>query len=308
MRVLVTGGAGFVGASVVDVLVEAGHKVLVIDNMATGKDENLNPVAEYVNLDLRDGDLDETMRRFKPDVIQHMAAQASVPGSVERPDYDAMVNIVGSVRLLEAARKANVRKIVYAASGGSMYGVPTYLPIDEGHPIAPVSPYAISKHTVEHYLEAYQHLYGMAYTSLRYANIYGPRQDPRGEAGVVSIFANRMLEGTQPVIHGDGLDERDYIYVGDVAHANLLAIDRADGEAINIGTGIGTNVNQIFDALKQLTGFAGERVHGPPRLGDIPSMRLEPRRAGDVLGWRAIVPFDEGLARTVEWFRKSKRD
>jgi UDP-glucose 4-epimerase len=298
----VTGGAGFIGSHIVDALVAAGHEVLAIDSLVTGRRENVNPAARLVEVDLRDGDLDAILADFRPEVVIHQAAQASVPGSVQDPLYDLGVNIVGTVRLLEAARKSGARKVVYAATGGAMYGAPRYLPIDERHPVEPVSPYAVSKTAAEHYLRVYRDLYGLHYTSLRYANIYGPRQNPHGEAGVIAIFTNRMLAGQQPIVNGPGTDQRDYVYVGDVARANLLALDRADDAAVNIGTGVGTDVNTLFDRLKALTEYPGERVHGPPRAGDVPSMRLDPSLAGQLLGWTATVPLDDGLRRTVESF------
>jgi UDP-glucose 4-epimerase len=302
LRCLVTGGAGFIGSHVVDALVEAGHQVLALDNLATGKRAQLNPAASFVEADLRDADLDALLADFRPEVVLHQAAQASVPASVHDPLDDASVNVVGTLRLLEAARKSGVRKVIYAATGGAMYGAPRYLPIDERHPVEPLSPYAVSKTAAGHYLRVYQSLYGLAYTSLRYANIYGPRQDPHGEAGVIAIFTNRMLAGEQPIVHGAGTDQRDYVFVGDVARANLLALRRADNAAVNIGTGVGTDVNTLFDRLKALTEFEGERVHGPPRAGDVPSMRLDPSLSGQLLGWTAEVPLADGLRRTVESF------
>jgi UDP-glucose 4-epimerase len=303
-RVLVTGGAGFIGSWVVDAMVDAGHEVVALDNLSRGKKGNLNPRARFVEADLVTSDLGAILAEVRPEVISHHAAQASVPGSTADPVNDATLNVVASVRLLDAARQHGVQKIIYAASGGSTYGVPQYVPIDETHPIDPISPYAVSKHTVEHYLRTYHVLYGLAFTSLRYANVYGPRQDPHGEAGVISIFANRMLCGETPLVHGAGTDDRDYVFVGDVARANALAVDRGDGAMVNIGTGLGINVLYIFAELKKLIGYQGEVVHGPPRLGDVPSVRLNPALAEQILGWRPIVAFDEGMRRQVDWLRQ----
>jgi UDP-glucose 4-epimerase len=301
-RAAVTGGAGFIGSWVVDQYLEAGYEVLAIDVKPRAEARNLNPGAAYAEIDLRDGDLEGPLRDFRPDVISHHGAQSSVPSSVADPVRDAMINVVGSVRLLEAARKSGVRKIVYAASGGSTYGAAKYIPTDEKHPIDPISPYAVSKHTVEHYLRTYQSLYGLQFTSLRYANIYGPRQDPHGEAGVVAIFTSRMLRGEQPIINGAGTDERDYVFVRDVARANLLAIDSGDGAMVNIATGVGTTAVEIFEELKLLTEFKGERVHGPPRAGDVPSIRLDAGQAKAALAWEPATSVRDGLRETVGWF------
>jgi UDP-glucose 4-epimerase len=306
-RAAVTGGAGFIGSWVVDQYLEAGYEVLAIDVKSRDQAQHVSPRAAYAQVDLRDGDVERVLCDFRPDVVSHHAAQASVPGSVADPVHDVMTNVVGSVRLLEAARKSGVRKIVYAASGGSTYGAVKYLPTDEKHPIDPISPYAVSKHTVEHYLRAYQSLYGLQFTSLRYANIYGPRQDPHGEAGVVAIFTKRMLGGEQPIVNGEGTDERDYVFVRDVARANLLAVEQGDGAMVNIATGVGTTVIEIFDELKRLTEFPGERVHGPPRAGDVPSIRLDPDLAKETLGWEPSTSIRDGLRETVAWFIDQQR-
>ncbi|MBM4417911.1 MAG: NAD-dependent epimerase/dehydratase family protein [Chloroflexi bacterium] len=306
-RVLVTGADGFIGSWVVDAFATAGYSVLGLDIRSPADRRNPRSDGEYVVCDLRDGDIEGVIQRFRPNLISHHAAQASVPGSVKNPVGDAMLNIVGSLRLMDAARRHGVRKIIYAASGGSTYGVPRYLPIDEAHPLDPVSPYAVSKHTVEHYLRAYQFLYGMAFTSLRYANVYGPRQDPHGEAGVIAIFSRRMLGEGDPIINGDGLDDRDYVFVGDVAEANVAAATRGDNECVNIGSGVGTNVVAIFERLRVLTGYRGARIHGPPRAGDVPSVRLDPARAAEVLAWSPRTTFEEGTERTVAWFRDRVR-
>src|SRR5579884_1223403 len=288
-------------------MVEAGHDVAALDNLSHGRRDYVNPKARLIVADLLTSDLDAILADFEPEAISHHAAQASVGGSTADPVNDAQLNVVASVRLLEAARKAGVRKIVYAASGGSVYGVPQRIPIDEGHPIDPISPYAVSKHAVEHYLRCYRELYGLAFTALRYANVYGPRQDPHGEAGVIAIFANRMLQGETPLVHGAGTDERDYVYVGDVARANVLALDRGDGELVNIGTGIGTQTLQVYEKLKELLGYRGDKRHGPPRLGDVPSVRLNAARAEQVLGWRPTVAFEDGVRAQVEWLRTRVR-
>jgi UDP-glucose 4-epimerase len=303
VKILVTGGAGFIGSHICDHLIAAGHQVSVVDNFQTGKKTNVNSRATLHEIDLRDAGLAKIIQSENPEVICHQAAQASVSVSVREPVYDAEVNIIAAVRLLEAARAAGVRKVIYASSGGACYGEMANPPVDEDTPVNPMSPYAVSKHTVEHYLFAYRQLHGIEYTALRYANVYGPRQDPLGEAGVIAIFINQMLRGEQPVIFGDGSHERDYVNVADVARANVAALDRADGEILNIGTGVGTTNNQLFDRLKAITGYPGERVHGPPRAGDILRSVIDPRRAGERLGWQPRVNLDVGMRETVAYFR-----
>ncbi|HUE75566.1 MAG TPA: NAD-dependent epimerase/dehydratase family protein [Chloroflexota bacterium] len=303
MKILVTGGAGFIGSHIVDHLMLAGHQVAIVDNFQTGKRDHINPRATLHEMDLRDDSLADLLRSERPQVVCHQAAQASVSVSVREPVYDAEVNIVAAIRLLEAARAAGVRKIIYASSGGACYGEMANPPVNEDTPVNPMSPYAISKHTVEHYLFAYRQLHGVQYTVLRYANVYGPRQDPRGEAGVIAIFINHMLSGDQPVIYGDGSHERDYVNVTDVARANVAALDQADGEILNIGTGIGTTNNELFEQLKSITGYSGERLHGPPRPGDILRSVIDPSRAAERLGWQPRVSLDAGIRETVDYFR-----
>ncbi len=304
MKILVTGGAGFIGSHIVDALLVAGHEVLVLDDLSTGRRENVDPAARFFQVDLRDEQaLGRVIAGERPEVIVHDAAKANVRESMAQPVLYADVNVLGSLRLLEAARQSGVRKIVYASTGGAVYGEPDYLPVDEGHPVRPLDPYGASKHHVEHYLEQYRKNYGLEYTILRYANVYGPRQDPMGEAGVVAIFLGQMLAGAQPVIFGSGDKERDFVYVGDIARANLLALERGDGATANIGSGVGTSINRIFEALKQATGYAGPQVHGPEKLGEVQRIYLDASRARAVLGWELTIPLDEGLRRTVEWFR-----
>src|SRR6186713_653109 len=226
-RALVTGGAGFIGSHVVDAYVQAGLDVAIIDNLATGSRANLNPAARLYEVDIRDGaEVDRVFAAERPQVVSHQAAQASVPGSMDDPARDASINVLGSVNVLEAARKHGARKLIYAATGGAAVGEPKYLPVDEDHPVEPLSPYGASKHAVEHYVTLYRQTFGLDTTILRYTNIYGPRQDPRGEAGVIAIFTTLMLTGGTPIVNGSGEQERDYVYVGDVARANLLALEK----------------------------------------------------------------------------------
>ena len=247
-RVIVTGGAGFIGSHVVDAYVEAGLQVSVVDNLTSGSVSNLNPAARLYEVDIRDGAaLERVFAEVRPQLVSHQAAQASVKLSMEDPPRDAMINVIGSLNVLEACRKTGVRKLIYAATGGAAVGEPVYLPVDEDHPVNPLSPYGADKHAVEHYCVLYQQSFGLDTTILRYSNIYGPRQDPRGEAGVIAIFAGMMLAGGQPVIYGSGEQERDYVYVGDVARANVLALNKGAGRMYNIGTGVSTSVNGLSE-------------------------------------------------------------
>jgi UDP-glucose 4-epimerase len=303
-RALVTGGAGFIGSHVVDAYVEAGLEVAIIDNLATGSRANLNPAARLYEVDIRNGaEVDRVFAAERPEVVSHQAAQASVRGSMEDPPRDASINVLGSLNVLEAARKHGVRKLIYAATGGAAVGEPKYLPVDEDHPVEPLSPYGASKHAVEHYVTLYQQTFGLDTTILRYSNIYGPRQDPRGEAGVIAVFAGLMLTGGRPVINGTGEQERDYVYVGDVARANLLALSKGGGRMVNIGTGVSTSVNELFDMLAELCGYGEPRQHGPALSGEVFRIFVTNDRARDELGWEPTVKLDEGLRLTVESIR-----
>ena len=305
MKILVTGGAGFIGSHVVDAYLEAGHEVIVIDNLTAGKRENVSPEARFYEVDLEDlPGLEEVFARERPEVVNHHAAQAAVPRSVEDPPYDARVNVLGMIHLLECCARFDVHKVIYASTGGALYGEPQQIPVPEEHPIRPKSPYGASKYAAEVYLRCYHELYGLPYVTLRYANVYGPRQDPYGEAGVIAIFARALLAGQRPTIFGDGTQTRDFVYVGDVAQANLLASGDLPTPTltVNIGTGQETSVNEIFHLLKGLTGFQGEPRYAPPRPGDVYRIALRAARAQELLGWIPQTPLEEGLRRTVESF------
>lgn len=303
MKVLVTGGAGFIGSHIVDALAGAGAAVSVLDNLSTGRVENLKQSVNFYNGDLLDREfVFRCVQSERPGVIFHQAAQVSAPKSLEDPAGDAGINIVGTLNLLEAARAVGVRKVVYASSA-AVYGNPRYLPVDEAHPVDPLSGYGISKHTVERYLAMYGVLYGLDYTVLRYANVYGPRQDARGEGGVVAIFIDRLLRGEQPVIYGDGLQTRDFIHVLDVARANLCAIEKGSGMTLNISTGRPATVNQLFDILKKATGYGGGPLYKPPRPGDIRDSRLDSAVAGRALDWAPQWDLERGLKHTLEQTR-----
>ncbi len=307
MKIVVTGGAGFIGSHVVDAYVAAGHQVVVVDNLRTGRRENLHPAARLVELDLNDPGLTDLLRSEQPDLVNHHAAQASVALSVREPRFDATENILATINLLEAVRQARVAKVIYASSGGAMYGHPEYLPADEVHPANPVSAYALSKHTGERYVRLYGVEHGLRWTSLRYANVYGPRQDPFGEAGVISIFCQKLLSRAQPEIHWDGEQTRDFVYVGDCARANLLALEAGDGEAYNIGTGIGTSINSLFQTLLEVSGRKLEPRRAPRRPGDARDSYLDCRKIERELGWRAEVGLREGLQRTWDHFQRPER-
>lgn len=303
MKILVTGGAGFIGSHVVDAYVAAGHEVAIVDDLSTGKRENANPRARLYALDLRDTDLSKVLAEFKPDVVNHHAAKASVRESMVEPVLYADVNVSGGVKLLEQCRQHHVRKFIYASTGGALYGDPQYLPADEAHPIGPLDPYGVSKAALEYYLPIYQKQHGMVFTTFRYANVYGPRQDPYGEAGVVAIFSRRMIAGEQAVINGSGEQERDFVYVGDLARASVLALTGGDGGTFNLGTGVGTSINNLFARLKAITGYTLPDVHGPPKAGEAFKVYLTAARAKRELGWEPAVDLDTGLRLTVDYFR-----
>lgn len=307
MKVLVTGGAGFIGSHVVDTYIENGFEVVILDDLSTGRASNLNPAARFYQLDIRSPQVAEVFADERPDFVNHHAAQMDVRRSVADPLFDADVNIRGSINLIECARNFNVQRFVYISTGGAVYGEPEYLPCDEAHPIQPICPYGASKHTVEHYLFMYNFNYGLNYTVLRYPNVYGPRQDPHGEAGVVAIFSGQMLAGETVRINGDGRQERDFVYVGDCARANLLAITQPTGSGIyNLGYGRGTSVNEIYTQLKEITGYPLEAEHGPAKVGETSRIFLDASKANRELGWAPTVDLKEGLTNTVAYFKTAE--
>jgi UDP-glucose 4-epimerase len=303
MKVLVTGGAGFIGSHVVDAYVAAGHEVVIVDDLSTGHRENLNPKAKFHQLDIQDPKVIELIRDERPAVLNLHAAQMDVRRSVADPGFDARVNILGTINLLEGARRAGVRRVLFVSSGGAVYGEQEAFPAPETHPTNPVSPYGVSKRAGELYAFFYQAEYQLPFVALRYANVYGPRQDPHGEAGVVAIFSGKMLRGEPVTINGDGKQTRDYVFVGDVARANLLALESTATGPFNVGTGIETDVNQLAEMLLAAAGSRSEVRHGPAKQGEQRRSVVDCRRAAEVLGWRPEVPIAEGLRRTVEFFR-----
>ena len=307
MRILVTGGAGFIGSHIVDALLEAGHAVSVLDNLSTGRRENLHPRALFHEGDLRDG---ETVRKVFADgsfdAVCHQAAQIDVRKSVADPAYDASVNLVGFLTLMEAAVRSGVRRVVFASTGGAIYGEQDTFPADEAHPTRPISPYGVAKLSTEHYLYYYSVIYGIRTVVLRYANVYGPRQNPEGEAGVVAIFTSKMLNGDQPVINGDGKQTRDYVYVGDVVRANVLALNSGVAGVYNIGTGLETDVNTLFHRLRSITGAPCDERHAEAKKGEQLRSVLDASRIQRELGWTPAVDLESGLRATVEFFRGSR--
>jgi UDP-glucose 4-epimerase len=305
VKILVTGGAGFVGSHVVDRLLEEGHAVEVLDNLSTGRRERVHPNARLHVCDLRDARLDEVVATTGPDAVVHVAAQAAVSRSVLDPRFDASVNVLGTIALLEACRSAGVRRVIYISTGGAGYGDTDVLPTPEDHPIRPSSPYGVSKVSAERYVDCWAGLTGGRALTLRLANVFGPRQDPAGEAGVVAIFTSRLLAGDRCLVNGDGEQTRDYIFVLDVADAVARAVVTPDAVgAANIGTGVEKTVNDIYLHLAQLTGVTVPAEHGPAKPGEQRRSVLDASRAKKLLGWSAATPFGEGLRQTVAWFRK----
>jgi len=303
MKIVVTGGAGFIGSHIADAFVGAGHDVAVIDNLSSGDRAQVPAAARFHEADIRSDDAVRAIEAERPDVLCHHAAQMNVRRSIEDPAYDAEVNVLGTLRLLDAAQKAGTKTVLFASSGGTVYGDVEKFPISEAESTVPVCPYGVSKLTGEHYLEYYHRIFGVRYVALRYANIYGPRQNPHGEAGVVSIFSRALLGGSGARIFGDGLQTRDYVFVGDVVRANLAALDSDWCGAVNIGTGTETNVVDLHTRLRRLTGRDLAPEHGPAVEGEVRRSVLDCSRAAKVLGWKPSVTLDEGLAATVDFFR-----
>jgi len=304
MKILVTGGAGFIGSNVVDVYVSAGHEVAVVDNLTTGKKRNLNPQAKFYEIDIRDKALAQVIAEFSPEIINHHAAQIDVRKSVSDPIYNADVNELGTLNLLEAAVKAKVKKVIFSSTGGALYGeVAEKNGADENHALEPISPYAITKRSVEMYLYAYKANAGLNYTVLRYGNVYGPRQDPLGEAGVIAIFCGKMLKDAAPTIYGDGKQLRDYVYVGDIADVNLLVLEKGSGMTFNIGMGRGISVNELFACLKEIMEFKKEVIYAPPRAGELFRSVLNSKKIEKELGWKTKIDIKSGLKKTLNWYK-----
>jgi UDP-glucose 4-epimerase len=309
VRILVTGGAGFIGSHVVDGFRAAGPEVAVVDDLSTGNKVNLDPSVRLYQHDIRDPSLEDVFADFKPEVVDHHAAQANVPASLLDPVHDASINVLGGLNLLRLSAQHGVRKFIYVSSGGAMYGEPDPrdLPVKETAPVRPLSPYGASKGALEAWLGVYQRTFGLEYTILRYANIYGPRQSIREEGAVVAVFALRMAADQPLTIDGTGTQTRDFVYVGDCVTANVAALDRGSNVAVNIGTGRETSIREIFDAMAEVAGYTHQPNFGPSRKGDVMRIVLSPALAHEQLGWQAAMPLHEGLTRTYKFFSDGAR-
>lgn len=311
MRCLVTGAAGFLGSHLVDRLLADGHEIEGVDDLSTGGLANLADARaggqgrfSFHRMDIRAPDLVELLRRRQPEVVFHLGAQPSVAVSVAQPRHDAEVNVIGTINVAQAAVATGIRKVVFASSGGTIYGPTDDVPVKESHPQRPMSPYGVAKKAAGDYLHYFREVQGLEYTALAPANIYGPRQDPHGEAGVVAIFAVKLIAGERPTIHGDGEQTRDFVFVDDAVDAFARAANKADGLLVNIGTGEETTVQRLYDSMARLVGFTEPAHYGAPRTGDVRRSALDPGRAEIHLGWKAWTPLEEGLRRTIDWIRR----
>jgi UDP-glucose 4-epimerase len=305
MRVIVTGGAGFIGSHIADRLLADAHDVVVVDDLSTGHIEHVPSRARFYQMELSSPWLDEMFRIERPDAVVHQAAQASVRNSVDDPVFDAGVNVLGTVALLQASVHHRVRRFLFASTGGAIYGDTDQTPTPEDAPALPVSPYGAAKLASEVYLRTFHALHGLSFAALRYANVYGPRQDPHGEAGVVAIFSQRLLAAVPARINGDGKQTRDFVYVGDVADANARALTSGAVGSFNVGTGVETDINQIFAILRRLADSDQEELHGPPLPGEQRRSVVDPSKIGKVMGWKPRMSLEDGLRETVRFFRRT---
>jgi UDP-glucose 4-epimerase len=306
MKILVTGGAGFIASHVVDAYVRLSYDVVIVDDLSRGSRQNLNPRARFYLVDIRDREqVDKVFAAEKPEIVNHHAAQMDVRRGVKEPLFDASVNILGSLNLMESAVKHAVARFIYVSTAGAAYGEPKNLPVSEEYSINPITPYGISKHTVEHYLYTFSYLYGLNYVVLRYGNVYGPRQSSKGEAGVFAIFSEQMIAGIQPVIYGDGKKVRDYVYIDDVAGANVAALERGTGEIFNIASGVATTDEEIFYIVRMLLGQGSvDPQYVPKRPGEIDRIYLDVDKAQRLLGWTPTTSLAEGARQTVSYFQR----
>jgi UDP-glucose 4-epimerase len=303
MKILVTGGAGFIGSHIVDFYVKQGHDVAVVDNLSSGNISNLNPEAKFYRIDIRSEKINDIFEQEKPEVVNHHAAQIDVRKSVADPIEDASINIIGTLNLLQNSVEHGVKKFLFASSGGVAYGEPEYLPADLNHPLNPLSPYGASKMSVEYYLKIYKELYGLSYAAMRYGNVYGPRQDPHGEAGVIAIFSNKILANEPLTIFGDGEQTRDYIFVDDVVEASgRLSFNDISG-SFNIGTQVGSSVNELHEIFCKITGRTIDKIYQPPRAGELNRIYL--KHDGDLFGWEPKTALEDGLKITFDYFKSA---
>ena len=306
MKILVTGGAGFIGSQVADAFIADGHDVYIIDNLSTGNEKNINHKAHFLKYDINSPDILKIFEKEKFDAVNHHAAQIDVRKSVNDPIFDASINILGTINLLQNCIKTGVKKFMFASTGGAIYGEQEYFPADENHPTKPVSPYGITKLTIEKYLFFYKNEYGLNYTILRYANVYGPRQNPLGEAGVVAIFTNKLIKNENPIINGNGNQTRDYVFVEDVVKANIINLNNNSSDIYNVGTGIETSVNEIFSKLNKISGGIAEEKHGPAAKGEQLRSVITSDKLYKKFDWKPSVKIDDGLKKTFNYFESKK--
>lgn len=303
MKILITGGAGFIGSHIADACIKAGYRTHIVDNLSTGSIANVPGEAIFHQLDIRNDAVERLWKQEKFSVLIHTAAQMNVRKSVENPVYDADINVLGSLNLLEAGRRHGLNRVIFSSTGGAIYGEPDYTPQDEQHPVRPKSPYGITKRSLEHYLNYYGEEFGILSVSLRYANVFGPRQNSKGEAGVVAIFSEKLLAGLPCTINGEGEQTRDYVYVDDVVQANMKALNARKTDVFNVGTGIETNVNELFDQLRQLTDTEAKATHGPAMPGEQQRSVIDSSKLKKELNWNLNYDLKSGLKKTVAWFR-----
>jgi len=307
MKILITGGAGFIASHIADAYIELGHSVVIVDDLSTGFEENINPKAKFYKLDIRDLEsLKEIFEKEKPEIVNHHAAQIDVRKSLKDFLFDAEVNIIGSLNTLKLSLDYGVKKFIFASTGGAIYGEPFYLPADEKHPALPLSPYGAAKLSIEHYLYVFHQNFSLPYIALRYANVYGPRQNPLGEAGVVAIFTDKMVKGERPIIFGDGEQTRDFVYIKDVVSANIIALETDKVGVFNIGTGKRTSVNEVFRKIKEALGEEIEPIYAEERKGEVRHIALDYSLAERELGWRPQYDFDYGLRETIDFYKKPR--
>ena len=307
MKILVTGGAGFIGSHIVDLLIKSSIEVIIIDNLTTGMSCNLNPEAKFYQEDILGDRFGEILKAEKPDIVIHHAAQVQVRKSLEEPLFDCQQNISASVRLIELCKQHFVKKIIYASTGGAAYGEPHYLPVDEEHPLRPLSPYGLSKHTVERYLDIAAFNHGLDYTVLRYSNVYGPRQNPHGEAGVIAIFLEIMMSGNRPTIFGDGSSTRDYVYVEDVARANLVVLNAGNRKTYNVSTGVQTSLKELYGNLVTGIGVSLDPIYASSRQEEVHKIALAYNKIKNELGWEPLTSLEDGLRKTIKSYLSKQK-